>query len=97
MLFARLAERREHPRTKVAVSGRLMLANRRECVCTIVDVSLGGVAVLAKDRGSLGEPVVLYVDDVGRLQGQIVRLFDGGFAFKTTGNSRAAETLARRF
>jgi hypothetical protein len=97
MQFARGAERREFTRSKVTVPGRVMLANRREYACTIIDVSLGGMALLARDRGAMGDPVVVYVEGCGRLQGQIIRLFDGGFAIKLAGNARAAEVLAKRF
>jgi hypothetical protein len=74
-----------------------MLANRRELPCTIIDVSQSGIAVLARERGGVGEPVVLYVEGVGRLQGHVVRHFDGGFAMRVTGSSRAAEMLVQRF
>jgi hypothetical protein len=97
MAFAKVAERRTHERSRVSVAGRLMLADRRECACTIIDVSKGGLAILARDRGALGESVVIYVEREGRLQGDIVRLFEGGFAIRLTGNSRAADALAQRF
>ena len=99
MAFAKaaFAERRSHERSRVAVSGRVMLANRRELSCTIIDASQGGIAVLARERGAVGEHVVLYVEGVGRLQGQVVRHFDGGFALRVTGNSRAADLLVQRF
>jgi hypothetical protein len=91
------SERRAYARTKVTVPARVLHANRRECICTIVDVSMGGMALLARDRGAVGDSVVVYVESFGRLQGEIVRHFDGGFAVKLGGNSRAAEQLARRF
>lgn len=37
------------------------------------------------------------MDRIGRLQGEILRLFDGGFAIKLTGNSRAADQLLQRY
>jgi hypothetical protein len=74
-----------------------MLADRRECACTIIDVSQGGMALLARDLGTIGESVVIYVERVGRLQGEIVRLIQGGFAIRLTGNSRAADALVQRF
>jgi hypothetical protein len=97
MAFAKFAERRAYERSKVAVAGRLLLADRRESACTIVDASRNGIAVLTQGRGTVGDPVVLYADKVGRLQGEVVRLFDGGFAFKLTGSSRAADVLLERF
>jgi hypothetical protein len=99
MAFAKpaFAERRSHARSKVAVPGRLLLANRRELACTIVDVSPGGLALLAREPGAIGEPIVVYVEGIGRVQGEVVRHFDGGFAIRLVGNSRAADVLAQRF
>lgn len=97
MAFGRVQERRAHPRSKMRVEAKLMLADRRELGCTITDVSANGMAVLARESGAVGEMVVVYVAEAGRLQGQIVRVFDGGFAIKLNGTSRAVELLARRF
>ena len=97
MTFAKSVERRVHQRSRVSVPGRLMLANRRECSCTVIDVSPGGMAIETRESGAVGEPVVLYLERAGRLQGDIVRLFAGGFAIRLTGNSRAADTLVQRF
>ncbi len=74
-----------------------MLANRREVACSIIDVSGGGLAISVREKGSIGEAVVVYIDRVGRLQGEIVRQFDGGFAIRLTGTSRAADELLQRY
>jgi hypothetical protein len=97
MAFAKFAERRAFDRSKVALGAKVLLADRREGSCTVVDASRGGIAVLSKDVGAVGEAVVLYVDRIGRLQGEISRLFEGGFALRLTGNSRAADELIERF
>lgn len=72
-----------------------MLADGREFRCTIVDIALGGIA-LTGPGGAIGEMVIVYIDQLGRVQGNIVRFFEGGFALKLTGTSRAVEELARR-
>jgi hypothetical protein len=73
-------ERRRHQRVRVAVLGRYMLANRQEFPCQTIDMSPGGVALIAPVRGSIKERVICYVDQIGRLEGVVVRLFDDGFA-----------------
>jgi len=90
-------ERRAHERSDVGAQGRLMLADRREFPCTITNMSVGGASVLAPETGMVGEPVVIYIDDAGRIQGRIVRLFQGGFAMRLDGPSRAADVLLKRF
>jgi hypothetical protein len=97
MVLAREEDRRAYPRNRVSLPARLMLADGHVYPCTIVDVSIGGVAVLTLDRGEIGESVAVYSDATGRLEGEIVRWFDGGFGMKLTGNSHAAEAFARRF
>ena len=43
-------------------------------------MSPGGVALIAPVRGALTERVICYVDQIGRVEGAIARLFDNGFA-----------------
>lgn len=73
-------ERRRHQRVRVAVLGRYMLANRQEYPCQTIDMSPGGVALVAPVRGAIRERVICYVDQIGRLEGTIARLFESGFA-----------------
>jgi len=79
-LLPRPDDRREHRRLKVQLAGRYMLSDRREYPCTILDLSVGGLALTGPRTGNVGESVVIYADELGRMLGQIVRLFDGGFA-----------------
>ena len=64
-------ERRRHQRVRVAVLGRYMLANRQEFPCQTVDMSPGGVALIAPVRGGLKERVICYVDQIGRIEGTV--------------------------
>ena len=67
------AEQRRSPGFKTRLNGRYLLADGRESRCTLTDVSVGGVAVVAPDKGAIGESVVIYVDHIGRIEGKIVR------------------------
>jgi hypothetical protein len=89
-------EKRKHPRIKTNLRGRYMLANRREFACTIVDVSIGGIAVSGPERGAIGAPVIVYMDELGRVEGEIVRFLDEGFALQLTTTTAAADKYARR-
>ena len=73
-------ERRRHQRVRVAVLGRYMLENRQEYPCQTVDMSPGGVALIAPVRGGLKERVICYIDQIGRVEGGVARLFENGFA-----------------
>jgi hypothetical protein len=90
----RAEERRRHQRVKINLLGRYMLADRREFPCQVVDMSPGGMAVVAPVSGNPGERVIAYVDHLGRLEGQIARTLDNGFAMTISATSRKRDKLA---
>jgi c-di-GMP-binding flagellar brake protein YcgR len=55
-------ERRRFQRVRVNLLGRYMLADRREFPCQVVDMSPGGMALIAPVNGKAGERVVAYID-----------------------------------
>ncbi|HEY1736447.1 MAG TPA: PilZ domain-containing protein [Methylovirgula sp.] len=78
------AERRRHQRVEVTLLGRYMLADKREFPCVTVDMSPGGLSCIASVRGEVGERVVVYLDQIGRVEGAIVRHTERGFALSLT-------------
>ena len=86
--------RREHQRVALNLIGRYMLEDRREYPCQTIDVSPGGCALIAPVPGALNERVIVYVNQIGRIEGRIVRLFDGGFALTLTDTPLRREKLA---
>lgn len=90
----RAEERRRHQRVKVNLLGRYMLADQREFPCQVVDMSPGGMAVIAPVSGNPDERVIAYVDHLGRLEGKIARLFDNGFAMSIAATLRKRDKLA---
>jgi hypothetical protein len=76
----RVEERRRHSRVKVRLPGQFMRENRREFPCVTLDMSPGGVAFSADERVEIAERIVAYLDHVGRVEGRVVREFQGGFA-----------------
>jgi len=87
-------ERRRHQRVKVNLLGRYMLADRREFPCQVVNMSPGGIALVAPVSGEPGERVIAYVDHLGRLEGKIARLLDNGFAMTVEATLRKRDKLA---
>lgn len=57
-------------------------------------MSVGGIALSAPAVGALRERVVAYVDQIGRIEGRIVRLFKGGFAISYSVSPSRREKLA---
>ncbi len=87
-------ERRRHQRVKVNLLGRYMLADRHEYPCQVIDMSPGGMALIAPVAGHPGERVIAYVDHLGRLEGKIARLIDNGFAMSISATTRKRDKLA---
>ena len=87
-------ERRRHQRVKVNLLGRYMLTDRREFPCQVVNMSPGGIAIVAPVSGNPGERVIAYVDHLGRLEGKIARALENGFAMTIEATLRKRDKLA---
>ena len=87
-------ERRRFQRVKVHLLGRYMLQDRREFPCQVINMSPGGLALLAQGIGSVGERVVAYLDHIGRVEGKITRIIDNGFAMTVSATPRKRDKLA---
>ncbi len=76
-------ERRRHLRVEVTLLAvicfRIAANFRADC-----EYVTRGVAISAPVRGAIGERVVIYLDQIGRVEGQIVRHTQGGFAVQMT-------------
>ncbi len=87
-------EKRRFQRVRVNILGRYMLPNRREYPCQVVDMSPGGARLVAPEIGEVRDRVIAYLDHIGRIEGQITRVFDGGFAISINATSRKRDKLA---
>ena len=87
-------ERRRFQRVRVDLLGRYMLADRREFPCQVVNMSPGGMALLAPVTGQPGERIIAYVDHLGRIEGHIARIFENGFAMTISATTRKRDKLA---
>src|SRR4029078_10781594 len=87
-------ERRRHQRVRVNLLGRYMLADRREFPCQVVNMSPGGIALIAPVSGNVGDRVISYFDPLGRLEGLIARPLQNGFAMTILATARKRDMLA---
>jgi hypothetical protein len=87
-------ERRRFQRVSVNLLGRYMLADRREFPCQVVNMSPGGMALIAPVPAEPGERIIAYVDHLGRLEGRVVRGIENGFAMTVSATSAKREKLA---
>lgn len=87
-------DRRRHKRVGLALLGRFMRPNRQEYPCKLVDISVGGAALMSPVAVDNGERIVAYFDHLGGIEGHVVRVFEGGFAFRIAATQHKREKLA---
>jgi hypothetical protein len=88
------AEAARFQRVKVSVLGRYMLADRREFPCQVLEMSPGDAVVVAPVAGVEGEKVIAYVDHIGRIEGTILRVVEGGFVMDLSASARKRDKMA---
>lgn len=87
-------DRRRHKRYALALLGRFMRANKQEFPCRLNDISVGGASFMAPVEVEMGERIIVYLDEIGGLEGEVVRIFDGGFAISLRASQHKREKLA---
>ncbi|TGD99855.1 PilZ domain-containing protein [Methylobacterium nonmethylotrophicum] len=81
---------------QIRVSGRYLLPGGVEHACETRSLSLSAIEVLAPESGLLGDPVTLYLDDVGPVAGAIRSISSDGFTLAVeVGPERRARFAAR--
>lgn len=98
-----IIERNRFARTSAAILGRYSLASRRntrgerrEFSCRTVDISCYDLAVMVPVSGPIGERVIASFNELGKLEGQIVRLNDDGFVMSLVLAEEQRERLVAR-
>ena len=86
-------ERRRHNRARITLSARALAPSTGEFDCIVVDVSPGGARIKSKHQPYKGERVVLMVDELGRVEGETVRLDTDGFGIRFFGTQRKRDRL----
>jgi hypothetical protein len=79
-LSAEDAERARTNKFSVRIPGRYMLADKREYPCATTAVSPIALDVECETTPSLNERIVLYLRDLGRIEGKVFRVTSRGFA-----------------
>ena len=92
----RLAEfdRRRFQRVQLSLLGRCMFNDQRECPCQLLEISPGDASFVSPFCGEVGERVVAYVDDIGRVEGVILEQIEHGFIMSISASQRKRDKLA---
>lgn len=87
-------DRRRHKRFAMTLLGRFMRESKHEYPCKLIDISVGGAAVMSPVAVKMGEKIIAYFDHLGGIEGQVSRQFEGGFAVKFAVTANKREKLA---
>ena len=88
-------DRRRFFRVNVSLNGRLLAADGQEYPCVVVDASPGSVRLSTLAPLNIGDPIVIYCDDIGRLTGKVARRAgDGTFGVELDVTAHKREKLA---
>lgn len=85
-------EKRRHRRVELVLPARFMLPDKSEYDGTLQNISAGGLMLKSEEQPALGTTVIVYVQEIGRLEGEVVRHYEDGFAVNFT----FAEALRER-
>jgi hypothetical protein len=96
-------EIRQDIRIVVRIPGRFSLAgrrdpngNRRQFACRAVNISQTSVVLATPVSGPIGERVIAYFEEFGKIQGSVTRVLDGGFVMRIAANSDERSRLVRK-
>lgn len=89
-------DRRGEPRDRADLAGRYMLSDHREYDGEVLEVALGSVTIKGPKTGEIGDRVIMYIDQLGRIEGNIKRHTEDGFALELTLSPAAANKWAER-
>ncbi len=90
------ADRRRYKRFALALLGRFMRPDRHEYACRLLDISVGGASIASAVLPEIGEHIVVYLDELGGVEGEVTRHFDGGFSLSLRATRHRREKLAAR-
>ncbi len=94
-IVAQLAtEARQSVRINLPLHGHFLMKTGEEFPCKIEDISPGGLMVKSSCAPQEGERVILRVDELGRLEGDVVRRCKDSFAITLHTTKRKKDKLA---
>ncbi|WP_428408180.1 PilZ domain-containing protein [Hyphococcus sp.] len=73
-------ERRRHRRVDLPLKARFLTEKGVECAAEVINISAAGAMLRSKHPPAIGQNVVLYIDQIGRIEGKVVRSGNNSFA-----------------
>lgn len=93
----KVADNRAHRRVTVPLRVRYLLPDQTEYGGRILNISVGGALIEARPGATQGDKVILYIDELGRFDAEVLRIERDGFACRfidrRARQKRIADTL----
>ncbi len=90
-------DRRRFRRLDMGLSGRLLDRTGEEHDCRTLDISPGDARIASTARGRVGDRMIVYLKDVGRVEAEIVRLLESAtFAVQFAATAHKRERIAEQ-
>ncbi|MFK7901772.1 MAG: PilZ domain-containing protein [Nitratireductor sp.] len=87
---------RQYSRVDLTLFGRFMLENKQEFPCQVINMSPGSANLMTPSMAVTNERVVAYIDHLGRLEGKVLRLCNGGFVMSVNATQQKRDKLAAK-
>ena len=95
-LLGGIADERRHCRIFISLPVRFMIADHGEHRGVLFDMSPGGLSLTTDVRPAIDSRAVLYVDDIGRVEGVVSRHHPYGFAVRLASTQNRRDKIAER-
>lgn len=95
-LLGQMPDARRHRRIVVSLPVRFMLAEGSEHRGLLYDMSPGGLSITSELVPALDTRIVLYIDDIGRVEGVVARHHNYGFAVALATTQNRRDKIAER-
>ncbi len=82
--------------SEVNLLGRFMLGSGHEYPCQITSISPLKAKIIAPRAGDIDDHIVLYIDYLGRFEGAVSAIFEGGFELTLHAQLHKREKLAKQ-
>ncbi|MEQ9315798.1 MAG: PilZ domain-containing protein [Henriciella sp.] len=89
-------DRRRNFRVPVELNGRFLTDGADDHSLLTRNISCGGAELVANFRPEISSPLICYLDDLGRLEAEVVRATEHGFAVQFKVTSRKRDKIADR-
>lgn len=87
-------DRRRFQRVQLTLLGRCMFADQRECPCQVSEISPGDASIVSPFSADVGERVIAYIDNLGRIEGVILERTEQGFVMSISASQRKRDKMA---